>query len=143
LEAAPRSSSLHTFSKFPPPKKWQITASCLSSDLSSLAALETAKAGEGHGKEGWNKWEVIASTLLAVVATGSFLVASTMTSPSYSPKLVKGGGGSGGGGKPGGSSASPTPETEESKVSALASESGGVPYQVSVIFLTVRLLVLR
>jgi hypothetical protein len=98
--------------------------------------LESIKAGDIPSKEGWSKWEVMASVVLAIAATGSFLVASTMTSPSFSPKIIqqRGGGGSGGG-KPGGPSASPTPEAgedEEKKISVLVDESGGANYQVSV-----------
>jgi hypothetical protein len=95
------------------------------------------KAGDMPPKEGWSKWEVMASAVLAIAATGSFLVASTMTSPSFSPKIIHQRGG-GGGGKPGGSSASPTPkagEDEESEVSVLVDESGGATYQVSVVYL--------
>lgn len=139
LESTPRGSSLHTFSRFRPnvmPKQGQSSTS-LSLDLSSLAVLESTKAGDMPPKQGWSKWEIMASAALAFAATGSFLVASAMTSPSFSPKIIQQRGG-GGGGKPGGSSVSPTPdggEEEEKEVSVLVDKNGSANYQVSVVYL--------
>ena len=102
----------------------------LSKDLSVLASLESSKAHDGATKQGWSSWEVLASAVLAVAATGSFLMGSTMTSPSFSPKLIHRGGGGGGGG--GGSGGSPAPISiqDEEEVVTVLDDGGGDSYQV-------------
>lgn len=130
-------SSLHTYLRHrasPQP------VASLSKDLSVLAALEsrskTASDGASSTESGWSSWEVLASMMLAVAATGGFLTmgSATMTSPSFSPKIIhRGGGGSGGGGPSG----SPAPlgekKEEKNQVVSVLDEHGreGESYQVS------------
>lgn len=124
-------SSLHTYSARQRAGKSFSTS--LSNDVSVLAALQSTKAREGSSEEGWTSMEMLMSTVLAVAATGTFLLGSTMTSPSFTPKAIihRGGGGGGGGG--GGSSATPVPigEKEEEEVVTVMDDGGGDSYQVS------------
>jgi len=130
--AAAPCSSLHTYSA-----RHRAQVSCtstLSKDLSVLAALQSTKAYDGSTKEGWSSWEVMASAFLAIAATGSFLVGSSMTSPSFSPpKIIHRGGGGGGSG--GGSGGSPVPigdTKEEEEVAIMIDDGGRDKYQVSI-----------
>jgi hypothetical protein len=107
------------------------SSTSISKDLSVLAALESTKAHDGSNKEGWSTWEVLASAVLAVAATGSFLMGSTMTSPSFSPKIIHRGGGGSGGGGPGGSPAPISTKEEEEEVVTVLDDGGGDSYQVS------------
>jgi len=124
----PGSSSLHSYSK----RHRAQSSHSLSKDLSVLAALESTKAHEGATKEGWSSWEVLASTMLAVAATGSFLMGSAMTSPYFSPKIIhRGGGGSGGGGSGGSPAPLSQKKEEESEVVTMVDDGAGDSYQVS------------
>lgn len=121
----------HTYSRHEPKR------AALSKDLSFLAALESRSTHKTNGEsaESWSSWELMASTMLAVAVTGSFIMGSTtMTSPTFSPgKIIhRGGGGGGSGGS--GSGGSPIPlekkSEEKSDVVAMADEEGGDSYQV-------------
>ena len=132
---APRSSCLHTTSFQASGIHGASTSTSvgLSTDMSVLSAFEN-KTREGSGSKGWSSWEVMASTMLAMAATGSFLV-GTVSSPSFSTDIYhrgSGGGGSGGRGPSSGSPAAPKPEEKEAESKVVAMEDGtGVAYQVS------------